>query len=92
MRFDGMLAHFRYVMPIYGYGWVSGVDSTARDVPEPFRFGCDRADAGSGNVIGQHEFTGATACLSRRHAAEDGIFNVEIRRNGELVAVGFAKA
>ena len=87
-----MLAHFRYVMPIYGYGWVSGVDSTARDVPEPFRFGCDRAEAGSGDVLGEHEFAGATAYLSRRHAVEDGIFNVDIRRNGELLAVGFAKA
>ena len=58
----------------------------------PFRFGCDTVDAEHGIVLGEHEFSGATVHISPRHTTNDGIFSVDIRREGLLVASGYAEA
>lgn len=86
-----MIGHFRHVNPIYGWGWVNA-DGVTRDTPEPFRLGCDDTNALQGIVLGEHEFSGATAHLSPRHTAPDGCFNVEIKRDGKTVASGYAEA
>jgi len=86
-----VIAHVRHVRPIYGYGW-SGANGSRLEVPAPFRLGCDTADAEHGVVLGEHEFSGATAYLSPRHTTDDGLFSVDIRHDGMLVASGYAEA
>lgn len=83
--------YVRHMKPIYGWGWVNA-DGAARDTPEPFRLGCDDSNALDGIVLGDHEFSGATARLSPRHSLPDGQFNVEIARNAAPVACGYAEA
>jgi hypothetical protein len=86
-----VIGHIRHIKPIYGWGWISA-DGATRDAPEPFRLGCDDPNASEGIVLGNHEFSGATASLSSRHTRADGYFNVEIKRDAELIARGYAEA
>jgi len=79
------------VAPIYGYGWSDGAGNR-RDVPEAFRLGCDGPNSQHGIVLGEHEFSGATAHLSPRHTPDTGLFDVEIRRHETAVASGYAQA
>jgi hypothetical protein len=86
-----MAGHIRYITPIYGNGWVCA-DGQGREVPEPFRLGCSDPDAERGIVLGNHEFSEATAHLSARHETQDGCFNLAISRDGVLLASGYAQA
>lgn len=86
----GVRGHVRHQIPIYGYGW--SVDGESRNTPEPSRFSCDNRTSLEGIVLGEHEFSDATVRRSPRHTMQDGIFNVEIRRDTKLLASGFAEA
>ena len=86
-----MIGHSRDVTPIYGWGWVDA-DGETRDTPEPFRLGCDVPNAFEHIVLGDHEFSGASAFLSPRNTTPDGNFNVEIRRDAMPLASGYAQA
>jgi hypothetical protein len=86
-----MISQLRHVKPVYGWGWLNA-DGVTRDIPEPFRLGCDDPDALAGVVLGDHEFSGATARLSPRHATPDGCFNVEIELDAKRIASGYAEA
>ncbi|QJU58570.1 hypothetical protein HL653_13075 [Sphingomonas sp. AP4-R1] len=88
---SSMINWVREITPIYGNGWVDAEGAT-RDVPEPFRLGCDTPNATEGIVLGEHEFSGATAYLSPRHATLDGVFNVEIRSGEVQLSYGYAEA
>ena len=88
---QGMIGYIRHIKPIYGQGWISA-DGAARDTPEPFRLGCGGPNALEGIVLGNHEFSGATACLSPRHTTLDGCFNIEIKRDDVSVTRGYAEA
>lgn len=76
--------------PIYGWGWINA-EGAVRDTPQPFRLGCGDSQELEGIVLGDHEFSGTTAHLSRRHAMPDGQFNVEVKRDGLPVACGYAE-
>jgi len=76
--------------PTYGWGWVDA-EGGPRDTPEPFRVGCDDPHALNGVVLGEHEFSGATAHFSPRHTTPDNQFNVEIKRDRLSVARGYAE-
>lgn len=86
-----MIGHLRHVKPTYGWGWFNA-DGVARDIPEPFRLGCDAPDALEGIILSDHEFAGAAAYLSLRHVTPDGCFNVEIKRGAIPLASGYAEA
>lgn len=86
-----MIGSVRHIVPIYGNGWIN-TDGATRDVPEPFRLGCDVPGAMEGIVLGDHEFSGATAHLSPRYTTSEGIFNVEVRRGAILLSYGYAAA
>jgi hypothetical protein len=86
-----MIGHLRHVKPVYGRGWLNA-DGVTRDTPEPFRLGCDDPDSYEGIVLGDHEFSGATAHLSPRHATPNHCFNVEIERDAIPLASGYAEA
>ena len=86
-----MIGYVRHLKPIYGWGWVNA-DGVTRDTPEPFRLGCDDPHALEGIVLGDHEFSGASAHLSPRHTTPDGRFNVEVKRGAVAVALGYAEA
>lgn len=86
-----MIGYLRHVKPIYGWGWFNA-DGVMRDIPEPFQIGCADPDALEGIVLGDHEFSGATAHLSLRHATPDGLFNVEIKGHAIHLASGCAEA
>lgn len=80
------------VTPISGWGWINDGGQT-REVPQPFSVAGTLARVWSGLIVSaHHEFEGAHASISDRHAEPDGLVTVEITSadSQQRLAAGYA--